>query len=197
MKIWLLRLFDGKFEKFSLAKIDNIELKDSDILLLFSGKFEYYDYKYLSAKDKNKVANNLNLASSIEFRVSRSLKIYFDKQYKNIKNTPLYSSLSHSKNHAILAISHKPVGVDLEFIKDRDFKAHMDFCFSNKQRAKVEKSKEPLIEFYRIWTLKEARIKLFNLGFYALDRVGDENLKSYSCAFKSGDMDFIYTATTF
>ncbi|WP_180383760.1 hypothetical protein [Campylobacter vicugnae] len=45
--------------------------------------------------------------------------------------------------------------------------------------------------------MKEAQIKLLNLGFYAIDKVGDEDLMNYSDIIESGDMKFIYTAVTF
>lgn len=73
----------------------------------------------------------------------------------------------------------------------------MEYCFSNHQIFRVENSDNKLIEFYKIWTLKEAQIKLLNLGFYAIEKVGDEDLMNYSGIIKSGDMKFIYTAVTF
>ena len=53
--------------------------------------------------------------------------------------SPIYTSLSHSDNCAILAISTARVGVDLELIKDRNFSAHIDFCFSKEQRLRYQK----------------------------------------------------------
>lgn len=73
----------------------------------------------------------------------------------------------------------------------------MEYCFSNHQIFRVENSDNKLIEFYKIWTLKEAQIKLLNLGFYTIEKVGDEDLMNYSDIIESGDMKFIYTAITF
>lgn len=73
----------------------------------------------------------------------------------------------------------------------------MEYCFSNHQIFRVENSDNKLIEFYKIWTLKEAQIKLLNLGFYTIEKVGDEDLMNYSDIIESGDMKFIYTAVTF
>ena len=80
------------------------------------------------------------------------------------------TQLSHSNNHAILAISTKFIGVDLELIKNRNFDIHMEYCFSNHQIFRVENSDNKLIEFYKIWTLKEAQIKLLILDFMLLKR---------------------------
>lgn len=73
----------------------------------------------------------------------------------------------------------------------------MEYCFSNHQIFRVENLDNKLIEFYKIWTLKEAQIKLLNLGFYTIEKVGDEDLMNYSDIIESGDMKFIYTAVTF
>lgn len=99
MKIWYLKFVLDKFERFDLLNLDNFELKDGEILLLFSDKFDNYSYDDLSLSDKIKLRNSPNLAQNSKFKISRSLKIYFEKNYKNIKNIPLYTSLSHEANH--------------------------------------------------------------------------------------------------
>ena len=197
MKIWYLKFYLGKFKRFDLLNLDKFELKDGEILLLFSDKFDSYSYDDLGISDKIRLKNIPNLAKNSEFKISRSLKIYFKKYYKNRKNIPLYTSLSHSNNCAILAISTRRVGVDLEFIKKRNFNAHMDFCFSDEQRFRVANSQNQLIEFYKIWTLKEARIKLLNLGFYALDRVSDESLGAFGEIMQCSNKSFIYSVAIY
>lgn len=197
MKIWYLKFVLDKFERFDLLSLDNFELKDGEILLLFSDKFDNYSYDDLNLSDKIKLRNSPNLTQNSQFKISRSLKIYFEKNYQNIKNIPLYTSLSHSDNCAILAISTARVGVDLELIKDRNFSAHIDFCFSKEQRLRVANSKNQLIEFYKIWTLKEARIKLLNLGFYALDMASDESLGAFGEIIECSDKSFIYSVAIF
>ena len=96
-----------------------------------------------------------------------------------------------------MAISTTRVGVDLELIKDRNFSVHIDFCFSKEQRLRVANSKNQLIEFYKIWTLKEARVKLLNLGFYALDMASDESLGAFGEIVKCSDKSFIYSVAIF
>ena len=197
MKIWILRQIDGEFKKDIIYDIKDIRIISSDIVLLFDSDFKYYSYDNLSASDKKRLKHYPNLADKIEFKISRSLKTAFEKSYINIDKVPLYYSISHSNNHAILAISTKFIGVDLELIKNRNFDIHMEYCFSNHQIFRVENLDNKLIEFYKIWTLKETQIKLLNLGFYAIDKVGDEDLMNYSDIIESGDMKFIYTAVTF
>ncbi|WP_289242483.1 4'-phosphopantetheinyl transferase superfamily protein [uncultured Campylobacter sp.] len=96
-----------------------------------------------------------------------------------------------------MAISTKFIGVDLELIKNRNFDIHMEYCFSNHQIFRVENSDNKLIEFYKIWTLKEARVKLLNLGFYALDMASDESLGAFGEIIKCSDKSFIYSVAIF
>ena len=81
----------------------------------------------------------------------------------------------------------------MELVKKRDFAPHLDFCFSNYQKYKVSNSKNPLIEFYKIWTTKEATIKLLNLGFYALDKIQENNISHFSKSLKIENSKFIYS----
>ena len=80
MKIWYLKFVLDKFERFDLLNLDNFKLKDGEILLLFSDKFDNYSYDDLSINDKIKLKNSPNLAQNSQFKISRSLKIYFEKK---------------------------------------------------------------------------------------------------------------------
>ena len=81
-----------------------------------------------------------------------------------IEGDPLFFSLSHSGDSAVIAISGKPVGVDIEEIKERKI-ASVISNFTERERREIEDS---LTAFYTNWTVKEAYIKL-NGGTLAHD----------------------------
>lgn len=197
MKIFLLNIHSHKL--ISIKSLNKLFLKQDEILLLFGGNemLKKYKYENLLKEDKHRIDSNPNLANKNEFKISRGLIFEFEKNYKDSKN--FYKSISHSANYALIAISLKKVGIDLELVKKRDFAPHLDFCFSDYQKYKVSNSKNPLIEFYKIWTTKEATIKLLNLGFYALDKIDkidkiqENNISHFSKSLKIENIKFIYS----
>ncbi|MGE3174528.1 MAG: 4'-phosphopantetheinyl transferase superfamily protein [Planctomycetota bacterium] len=81
-------------------------------------------------------------------------------------------NLSHSAQLALVAVSHAPVGVDVE--KLRHLERLRDIArrqFSTAEIAAFEQlpEGEQLQAFYRCWTRKEAYVKALGLGLAALD----------------------------
>lgn len=74
-----------------------------------------------------------------------------------IEGTPLHFSLTHSRDHAIIALCDKPIGVDLEYYDvERNF-SHILARFSQKERDEIGDCKP---YFYINWMIKEAYIKM-------------------------------------
>lgn len=81
------------------------------------------------------------------------------------KNSDLQFSLSHSKDFVVACFDKNPCGIDIEYIKERDFEKlsrHYGCNFENAQ------------DFYAFWTQKEASYKL-----------GTQAKDSYATVFKS------------
>lgn len=174
-----------------------LKLQKDEALLLFGGKemLKYYNEEHLSKKDKAKLQNHPNLTKNNDFKISRSLQRFF-KRYYTYKHQTLFYSLSHSQNHAIIAISTQHIGIDLEALKQRNYNAQIDFCFNKTERKIIQRSQNPLLDFYKIWTLKEAQIKLYNLGFYALNDMGvEQQCSCFTGILSANSMEFIYTLT--
>jgi len=75
-------------------------------------------------------------------------------------NTQPYNiSLSHSKEWIACAISNSgPVGIDIEFHKQRNFNKLAAFGFGKNEQKRIEINGKD--EFYKIWTLREAYAKM-------------------------------------
>ena len=71
-----------------------------------------------------------------------------------IRNGSVKFSISHSNNMLAAAFYRKNIGVDIEFMKQRDFEKLFDYCGID---GECLNKKE---EFYRYWTRYEAEIKL-------------------------------------
>ena len=79
----------------------------------------------------------------------------------------LYVSISHSGDWIAAAVSHAPIGIDIEtFSKQRDFIAIANHVFSAAEISCLESCcNEELKEtFYLYWTLKESAAKQYGVG---------------------------------
>ena len=75
----------------------------------------------------------------------------------------IYFNLSHCKEAAICAISDKPIGVDVESI--REFKDSLvNYTMNDEEKAEMASSSNPASTFIRLWTMKEATSKLIGTG---------------------------------
>lgn len=92
-----------------------------------------------------------------------------------LKDVPdLHFNLSHSGDWAVLAVSDKEIGIDVEKEKNIDLDIGKEY-FSYTENIYLNTiSKEKKYEaFFKIWTLKESYIKAIGLGL-------NKSLKSFS-----------------
>lgn len=75
----------------------------------------------------------------------------------------IFFNLSHCKEAVICVISDKPIGVDVESI--REFKDSLvNYTMNDEEKAEITKSDNPEASFIRLWTMKEATAKLIGTG---------------------------------
>lgn len=74
-----------------------------------------------------------------------------------IENCPYHFNVSHSGELVMVAVSDKPIGIDVEKITDRDYKKISERFFHEKERERVGS----LLGFYVLWTKKESFIKYY------------------------------------
>ena len=75
----------------------------------------------------------------------------------------IYFNLSHCKEAAICVISDKPIGVDVESL--REFKDSLvNYTMNDEEKAEMTSSSNPAATFIRLWTMKEATSKLIGTG---------------------------------
>ena len=81
----------------------------------------------------------------------------------SIVNYQLYFNLSHCKNAIACAVSSQPVGIDVECI-GRYSESLARHVLSPEEFALVSSAPDPQIPFTRLWTQKEAIVKLTGRG---------------------------------
>lgn len=67
----------------------------------------------------------------------------------------IFLSISHSKKRGVVALSKTPVGVDLEFVKNKDYPSVLS-RMTDRERGEITSPDE----FFIHWTAKEAFIKM-------------------------------------
>ncbi|MDA3062910.1 MULTISPECIES: 4'-phosphopantetheinyl transferase superfamily protein [unclassified Campylobacter] len=139
--------------------------------IYISDKIFKFDKSKLDKKDKKLYKSRKN---SADFLLSRSIRSRTKKRGKFcISHKKIGDNLQNS-HIATVGFSNKKFGLDLEILADRDFDGVIDFCFNEfeKKLMQICDKSEKIILFYQIYTIKEAIIKLENLAFSDLARVG-------------------------
>ena len=80
-------------------------------------------------------------------------EIIIENNKPKFKYSDIKFSISHSDCWVVVAFSKNEIGVDIEKIKQRDYKALA-------KRMNFELKEDSLSDFYRCWTLFEAEYKL-------------------------------------
>ena len=139
--------------------------------IYISDKIFKFDKSKLDKKDKKLYKSRKN---SADFLLSRSIKSRIKKRGKFCISHKKFDENLQNFHIATVGFSNKKFGLDLEILAERDFDGVIDFCFNEfeKNLMQICDKSEKTILFYQIYTIKEAIIKLENLAFSDLARVG-------------------------
>ena len=75
----------------------------------------------------------------------------------------IFFNLSHCKEAVVCVISDKPVGVDVESIREYR-ESLVRYTMNEDEIREIESAEHPDVAFIRLWTMKEATLKLFGTG---------------------------------
>ena len=129
------------------ARIQNFRFNADKKLSLFSDLF----VRYITCKELGLGNSDLSFT-----------KNSFGKPY--LADFPNFQyNISHTKNAILIGVSEKPIGVDIEKIKNSDLKIAERF-FCKKELEHIISSDGYDQAFYEIWTKKEAYIKWIGKG---------------------------------
>ena len=107
---------------------------------------------------RKEISQHLGVVSSdIEFGYNEYGKPYV------VGSHDYYFSVSHSGNVIVFIGDNSPLGIDIEQINDGNLKIAKRF-FTHNEYEYIINSEQANIAFYKIWTSKEAYIKMVGLG---------------------------------
>lgn len=82
-----------------------------------------------------------------------------------LKDYPhIHFNLSHCKRGVICVIDDHPVGCDIEEIEEKLDTPLCHFCYNDEEVNGITSSLDPCVAFTRLWTMKEAVLKLTGEG---------------------------------
>ena len=104
-----------------------------------------------------------------------NLSLDFNKKPYLASHPYLFFNISHSEDYAVIAISNKKIGIDIEYMSE-DFKYTelLPDIFDNNEIVSIENSANTKETFYTLWTRKEAFVKALGKGI-------DEDFKYIPC----------------
>lgn len=76
----------------------------------------------------------------------------------------IHFNLSHCKKAVMCVIDSRPVGCDIEEIRDVLDMKLCKYCFNDTEVERIISSEKPCVEFVKLWTMKEAVLKLTGEG---------------------------------
>ena len=106
----------------------------------------------------------LSLGVGVLIEYARSLypflpEVIHDEEGKpHFDGDPYYISISHAHEYAMIGISEKPVGVDVEYFH-HDHESIMRHFFRDDEKAFIDQSTDRRKAFFELWSRKEAYIK--------------------------------------
>lgn len=159
--------------KIYVTKISDISKEIIDKLCLFIDPERKSKIKrFINKKDKIRalVAEILIKTIMAETLGIKSKKIIFNKNEFGkpyLKNYEKFNfNISHSGEFVVCAIDDRPIGIDIEQIKQIEYKVIAERFFSTCELKYIENADlcNQLKKFYEIWTLKESYIKCCGMG---------------------------------
>ena len=122
------------------------------------------------------IAEEFNIdADSVRFRRDKKGKPYTE-------SAKVEFSISHSKSIAVCVISDRPVGIDIEKMRDVNLNVAKKLFTPDEQKYVFQIKKFYKQRFFEIWTRKEAYVKLIGYGisyFPKFSVMGNENIETY------------------
>lgn len=128
---------------------------------------------------KNEKDRKLTIAG--EMLAKKAIAQMYKTAYRNViikkeqsgkpvaENFDINLSISHSGDFAVCALDTKPIGIDIEKIRDVTLKTASRFCNKEELDYIFAPEGDSILRFFRVWTAKEAEFKRSGENFKKID----------------------------
>lgn len=147
------------------AKVDRLRKRPAKRLSVAAGNLV-----------RKAIAKELNMnPADLRFRTGKNGKPF-------VENARVQFSISHSGDIAVCALSNKPVGIDIEQIREVNVKVARRLFTPDEQTYVFEKWTQVKERFFEVWTRKEAYVKMLGKGvshFPQFSVMGNKNIQTH------------------
>ncbi len=103
----------------------------------------------------------------------------------------IHFNLSHCREAVVCALSDRPIGVDVE--SPREYKERLvSYTMNEEEQTEIRTSENPVLAFIRLWTRKEAYVKMTGQGIEDLKHVLEHSDAKFTTV-ESSDGRYVYT----
>lgn len=145
-------------------KVTATELQHDLLLLPYWRKEQVLSYRNLVDKVQCAKAYILLQQCLTEQYGIQNIPPFGYGQYGKPFLPQVHFNLSHCKKGVMCVVDDNPVGCDIEVIPNKIDTELVVACFSTDEQASIMNAGSPEIEFARLWTAKEAVLKLTGTG---------------------------------
>lgn len=207
MKTSKLLISFSSIKSFNLFSGKEYSLEANDIIIYSIYLPHFIDlkadlYKFLNSIEIRKAQRFYKEIDRDRFIIYRSIlklilgtytklnvkNIYLDYDFNKkpyLASHPwLHFNISHSEDFAVIVVSRKTVGIDIEYLSE-DFKYTdvLPDIFNDNERVIIENATDQKNTFYTLWTRKESFVKALGKGI-------DEDFKYIPCLDGKHNVDF-------
>ncbi len=123
-----------------------------------------YEYKKESFKADEKKVRDFVLNFALRDNGAEDAKIIKGEHGKPyLEGNPFFLSISHCKGLVISAVSDEEIGADCELIRPHDLRI-LERVADENEKSRIIDSDSQMNEFFRLWTMKEAYVKMLGVG---------------------------------
>ncbi|MDA2157984.1 4'-phosphopantetheinyl transferase family protein [Bacillus cereus group sp. Bc253] len=159
-------------EIYAVKILDINDEKLKNLCLLINSEKRYKIKKLINKKDKIRTLTGEILIRTIiiqKLKISNKYIKFNKNQYGKpyLKDYPNFNfNISHSGDYVLCAVDNKPIGIDVEEVKDIEYEDIAKSFFTEKEFDYIfnEDLNFQLNKFYELWTLKESYIKCCGQG---------------------------------
>lgn len=160
-----MKIYAVKILEITKEKLDNL-------CLLISLEKKYKIENFLNKEDKIRTLIGEMLIRSIivnELKIKNNEMIFDKNGYGKpyLKGYPIINfNISHSNDFVVCIIDDKPIGIDIEQVKQIEYRDIAKNFFTTSEYNYIFKQnlESEINKFYKIWTLKESYIKCKGKG---------------------------------
>lgn len=167
---------------------NNTHLNNSDITIYEIYLPDYFNivnelYLFLNKEETDRAQKYYKIEDRNRYIICRALlkfvlSMYIEMDVKQIKfdyNTnkkpylslhpELFFNISHSNDFGLIAVSNRPIGIDIEYMEDNNDLIHsLNHIYNEKEIVFIENAFNKKQAFYSLWTRKEAFVKAIGTG---------------------------------